>query len=161
MPERRLDDRVDGNGDPMSPAHAALMEKVETCKQELIADHANKLSEMEDRHNEERHHPPLNEIAKQLGKTPTELMGSFITSMQTSERVVDALDGPLVEGLDGHKHRVEEEGVIWQMKDMQDQMKNGIVHKAKLTIPQWTFLGVLVSGIFGILIALINSGATP
>jgi hypothetical protein len=156
MPDRRLDDMVDDNGEPMSEAHQALMRKVEACKDELIADHDDKLRQLEDRHNEKRHHPPLNEIAKQLGQTPTQLMEGFIRSMKTSERIVDALDGPLVKGLDGVEHRVTDEGMISQMKDMQFQLRNGVRHKAHLTTGQWTFAGTLLTVLGGIFIALIT-----
>jgi hypothetical protein len=162
MPERREDDKIDPiTGIPVSAAHQAIYEHIDiSC--EKVMEHQTKLhrqsDEQHEQHIRERHHPPLNEIAHQLNQTPTQLMEGFIRAMQTSDRVVDALDGPLIKGLDGIEHRDSENGMIAQVKDMQAQLHNGIKHKAELTKAQYALAVAAIGALATIAAALIGGG---
>lgn len=160
MPERREDDQMDPiTGIPVSAAHQAIYNHLDECKDELLDGQQKVVADIEawhDQHIDERHHPPLNEIAAQLGRNPTQLMQDFIRSMQTSERVVDALDGPIVRGLDGVEHRVVEDGMIHQMKDIQLQMSNGIKHRAELSKSQYALAIAAIGALATIAAALLG-----
>ncbi len=107
-------------------------------------------------HEDLHHHPPLTEIARSLGKTPTELMNDFLGAVEVSRRVVDALEGPEMKSLDGSTKRIEEEGLLWQVRDVRNQLKNGISHKTTLTRPQWTAIVALIGALGTIAVALIE-----
>lgn len=160
MPERREDDQIDPiTGIPISAAHQAIYEHIDTSCDKVM-EHQEELhrksDEQHEQHIRERHHPPLNEIARQLNQTPTQLMEGFIRAMQTSDRVVDALDGPLIMGLDGIEHRDTENGMIAQVRDMQYQLRNGVRHKAELTKAQYALAVAAIGALATIAGALIG-----
>lgn len=162
MTDRREDDQLDPiTGIPVSAAHEAIYAHIGECKEDLLVAHQSMVDEIDaryDTHIRERHHPPLNEIAEGLGKTPGELMSSFIRSIEISDRIVDALDGPEISNLDGTTHREPKDGMIWQVKDVQTQLRNGVMHKRAWTTGQWTFAGTALTVLGGILAVLIGGG---
>lgn len=159
MTDRREDDKIDPiTGIPISAAHEAIYTHIDESCSKVIANQTKLHADADQKHEQhikERHHPSLNEIAKGLGQTPTQLMSSFVSSMQTSERIVEALDGPLLLGLDGVERRQLDKGMIAQMNDMQLQLRNGVKHKAELTTAQWTVASAGVTALGAIAVALI------
>ena len=154
MIDRREDDQVDPiTGIPVSAAHEAIYTHIEESCEKIIVHQ----EELHKAHLVERHHPSLNKIAAELGQTPTQLMAGFIRSIQTSVRVVEALDGPLVTDLDGKEQRRPEEGLIFKVEDIQTQLSNGIKHKAELSRAQWVFAGIATTALASIAVALIGS----
>ena len=158
--QRRADDMVDANGEPISEAHKAIYAHIGECKQELLDKHDAMIDTVTQRainlHVDNMHHTSLIDLAKQTGRTPEQLMQAFVTSIDISERVVTALDGPTVKQIDGTVTRNKEDGLIFQVADMRADMKNGIKHKAVVTGPQWVFLGTLITALATIAVALIT-----
>lgn len=120
---------------------------------------------MNEEHLRTHHHPPVAEIAKQMGKTPTQLMTDFIDVVVVSRRVVDALEGPEEAALDGTISRRKEGGLIHKVDtigedtaELKADLKNGVKHKLELTKLQYTLAGTVVVTLGGILVALLSNG---
>lgn len=113
------------------------------------------VEEVMDRHEMERHHPSILELAKELGRNPTELIESFINTVDTTRLVVDALEGPSDQHLDGTAYRKTEQGLVYKINDMQEQLQNGVKHQWKPTIGQYTMMAGLLTALGTIAAALL------
>lgn len=160
--------------------HDEIQRELEELRQVLIRQQQQEaqvvrdtVAEVMTRHESTRHHPPLNAIAQELGKTPTDLMREFIEATTVSSRMVDALDGPLVvRGVSGVRERDHHQGLIGKVdqlssnqqeliagqKELKTELRNGIKHKRVWTPAQWVFAGTLVTVLGGILTALLTGG---
>jgi hypothetical protein len=156
MENRRADDKVNGEGEPISAAHQAIYEHITQCRDEIIADRGRISKERIDEHEKLHHHPPLSKLAADVGKSPTQLMREFIAAAEVSGRVVDALEGPEVTNIAGESHRAEESGLVWQVADIQSQMSNGVRHKAELSKGQWTAITALITALGTIAVGLVT-----
>lgn len=161
--ERRIDDLVRPDGEPISAAHQAIYAHIGECAIEIRAGQEKMHREMEERlskvhsdHLLEHHHPSIKAIAESMGRTPSELMIEFVEVLPLIPRVVEALDGPEITLLDGTLDRRHEEGLLWQTKDIQKQMRNGIKHKAEMSKAQIAFAGTALTALVTIAAALIG-----
>ena len=149
MEQRREDDMVDNEGQPVSPAQQAIWDEIKTTKAEVVncIEKSNRRTRKD--HEDEHHHPALT----------AELMTDLIGSVAVSKRVVDALEGPLKTTLDGRTIRIKEEGMISQVQDIRveikevkTEMKNGVKHRAELTKGQYGLV-IAVIGLLGTIAA--------
>ena len=152
MPDRREDDLTTPGGEPVSAAHASIYRHISECRDEMIEE----LHNMGEEHLRTHHHPPVTEMAKKLGRTPTQLMTDFIDVVVVSRRVVDALEGPEVTGLDGAVQRKTEDGLIDKVDSVVATLGNGVKHKFEITKLQYAFAGTLVVTLGTIAVALLN-----
>ncbi len=156
MPDRRVDDLVNDEGEPISLAHKAIYEYIGECKKEIIADRGRVSAEAVAAHVAEHHHPSLAELAHQQGKTPTELMEELMGAAQMNRRIIDALEGKEVQRLDGRVTRDKDTGLIFQVAEIREEMKDGVKHKAELTKAQWGVVTAAVISLGTIAAALVT-----
>ena len=152
MPERREDDLVGSDGEPVSAAHAAIYLHISECRDEMIEE----LHRMDEEHLRTHHHPPVSDIAKQMGRTPTQLMTDFIDVVVVSRRVVDALEGPEVLKIDGSTYRKSGEGIIHKVNSIEKNMSNGVRHKLEITKLQYGMVGTFLTVLGTIAVALLK-----
>jgi hypothetical protein len=145
--------RADDQTEPMSPAHQEIYEAIEACRQEIRQD----LAGWREQHLNERHHPELRRIASKIGMTPTELVTSFLKTADTVPRIVDFIEGPCVELVDGTVERDRDKGAIRWMERIDEKLDNGIKHKVSLTPAQWTFAGTAITALATIAVAMIGN----
>jgi AraC-like DNA-binding protein len=156
MEERREDDWVGLDGEPLSSAHKAIFEKIEQCKVEIMADRGRISAEAVALHEKHHHHPPLAKLASDAGKQPEQLMREFIAAAEVSARVVDALEGEQVKQIDGSLKRNAQTGLVWKVNSIEKQMSNGVRHKVEISKLQYTLVGTTVAALATIAVALIN-----
>ena len=141
----------------MSEAHVAIYEHISECRDEMVEE----LHRMQEEHLQIHHHPPVSQLAKQMGKTPTELMTDFIDVVVVSRRVVDALEGPEEIALDGTASRRKEGGLIHKVDvigedtaELKVELKNGVKHKLEISKLQYTLAGTTIITLGTIAVAL-------
>ena len=78
----------------------------------------------------------------------------FFTTLLGSKRT--DRQGKVLEDLDGSALRNEEEGMKHKLDFVYDKMANGGI---RITLPAgaWAFLVTIVTGIFGLIVALVNN----
>lgn len=94
MTYKREDDMVNENGEPISPAHKAIYDHLDQCKNELMAHHDMTLDKFERRHVTERHHEPMSDYLANVDLTPQDLVESAVQMHEIVPGLADFVYGP-------------------------------------------------------------------